>query len=294
VYRHLIIGVILVVLASACGTDRRRVTADGSVADTSVVTDTGVVGDGGGDTSPFDTGPPPTDTGVPDTSPPRDTGTMDTGVPPRDTSPPVDTSPPPDTGPGPTTIEDVQRGRVTEGTALTFTNVIVTGIYSLGIWVQDPALGPTYSGIRVYEGLAPTVSVGDRVDVSGTYLEYFGDTELDSATVARRGAGTPITPASVTVAQAVSEPYEGVLVRITDASSYVGSYDCLLDNPACTDTDLWQVSSSTTNLVVSDYVWAGAGSEWLARIGYLRVTGILNYRYDSRRIMPRTTADLSP
>jgi len=291
--QRLIIGIFLVVLASACGTDRRRVTSDGSVADTSLTPDTGVV-DGGSDSSPFDTGPLPTDTGTPDTSPPRDTGTMDTGVPPRDTSPPVDTSPPPDTGPGPTTIEDVQRGRVTEGTFLTFSDLVVTGTYSLGIWVQDPTLGPTYSGIRVYEGLAPSVSVGDRVDVSGTYIEYFEDTEIDSATVTRRGAGTPITPVAVTVAQAVTEPYEGVLVRLTDASSYAGSYDCLLDNPACTDTDLWQVSSSTTSLVVSDYAWEGLGSDWLARIGYLRVTGVLNYRYDSRRIMPRTNSDLSP
>jgi hypothetical protein len=240
---------------------------------------------------------PPSDSGVPDTSvvmdsgpdttPPMDTGPMDTGL---DTRP--DTTPPIDTGTPAVTIEDVQRGSIAEGTTVTFSNVIVTGVYSTGVWVQDPAIRPTYSGIRVYLGTAPTVAVSDRVEVSGTYIEYFGDSEIESATITRLGAGTPIVPVSVTVAMAASEAYEGVLVRITDASSYLSFYDCTVDNPSCTDTDVWQVSSSLSSILVTDYVYES--SDWLSRIGDLDITGVTSWRYDNRRIMPRTSADFAP
>ena len=272
----------------ACGSDRRRVMGDGSIPiDTGTTMDSGLP-DGTSDAAPPDT-TPPMDTSVGDTFiPPDTTPPMDTSVP--DTSTP-DTAPPVDTGTPPITIEDLQRGLVTEGTAVTVTDVVVTAVYSTGVWVQDPALGPTYSGIRVYEGLAPSVSVSDRVDVSGTYIEYFGDSEIESAVITRRGAGTAITPVSVTVAQAISEPYEGVLVRVI-ASSYLSFYDCTLDNPSCTDTNVWQVSSGGSSVLVSDYVYQSA--DWTSRIGNLRITGVTSWRYDNRRIMPRTSADILP
>jgi hypothetical protein len=286
---------LLVVSAAVvwgCGSERRRMTT----SDSAIPIDSG---------SPMDAGLPDgrADAALPDTAVPPDTLATDTSTPPPDTRPPMDTSVrdtstpppdtrPPDTGTPPLTIEDAQRGRIVEGTTVTFTNVIVTGIYSTGVWVQDPTVGPTYSGIRVYTGTSPTVIVSDRVDVTGTYIEYFGDSEIESAVVTRRGAGTPITPVSVTIAQAASEPYEGVLVRITDASSYSSFYDCTFDNPACTDTELWQVSSTGGSILVSDYVYQSA--DWFSRIGNLRITGVTSWRYDNRRIMPRTSADIAP
>ncbi len=286
------VAFMLLALAAlvGCTNERRRLGGDTSLppSDSAVVTDGDTpdatvdapVDSGVADTSLPDTGTPDTavtDTGVMDTSV-ADTGTPDTGV--------------MDTGTPAITIEDVQRGLVMEGTTVTFTDVIVTGVYSQGIWVQDPTIRPTYSGIRVYEGATPTVSVGDRVEVTGTYIEYFGDTEIELGVVTRLGAGTPIVPVSVTVAMAASEAYEGVLVRITDASSYLSSYDCTVDNPACTDTDVWQVSSSLSDILVSDYVYES--TDWLSHIGDLDITGVTSWRYDNRRIMPRSSSDFAP
>ncbi len=289
------LGLVLgLVLGTGCGTDRRRSIVDSSVAlDGSGPGDSGPAGDADLDSgmpvdsatsfdgAPADSGGP-TDSGTPDTGV-RDSGAHDSGSPDTGTR---------DTGPAPTTIADIQRGMVSEGTTVTLSNMSVTGIYELGAWVQDPALGPAYSGVRVYVGLRPSVSIGDRVDLTGSVLEYFGDTEIGATTFTRRGAGTPLAPVNVTVAQAASEPYEGVLVRLTDVSSYLSFYDCTADNPACTDTDVWRISSTSTNLLVHDYLYQDA--DWLSQVGDLHITGVASYRYDNRRIMPRRSADLVP
>jgi hypothetical protein len=170
-------------------------------------------------------------------------------------------------------------------------NVVVTGVYSAGVWVQDPTAGATYSGVRVYLGAAPTVVRNDRVDVEGDVLEYFGDTEIDAATITYRGAGTPIVPVARTVAQATMEAYEGVLVRLTDVSTVDTFWDCSVDNPACFDANLWQVNGTTGILV---YDLAYEASDWASHVGDTSVAGIMMWRYDRRRIMPRVAADLSP
>ncbi|RLB52559.1 MAG: hypothetical protein DRJ42_14505 [Deltaproteobacteria bacterium] len=286
--------VLSLVLGMGCGTDRRRSLVDSSVAlDGSGPGDSGPAGDADLDSAiPLDSAAPfdgaPTDSGGRVDSGTPDTGVRDSGV--RDTGTP-DTGTP-DTGPAPTTIADIQRGTVPEGTTVTLSDMSVTGIYELGAWVQDPALGPAYSGVRVYVGLRPTVSIGDRVDFTGSILEYYGDTEIEATTFTRRGPGTPLAPVNVTVAQAVSEPYEGVLVRLTDASSYLSFYDCTADNPACTDTDVWRVSSTAANVLVHDYLYEDA--DWLSHVGDLRITGVASYRYDNRRIMPRRSVDFAP
>ena len=110
---------------------------------------------------------------------------MDGGPPRVDGGPGI-----PDGGPGGITISMIQRGMIPEDTLVTVRNVVVTALYSTGVWVQDPAGGSTYSGIRVYEGVAPTVALHDRVDVTGTYIEYFDDSEIELATITRRGTAT--------------------------------------------------------------------------------------------------------
>ncbi len=269
--RLLLAFILVVPLLGACngGGGRRRVAGDAELPNDTSVTVDSAIPDATADAPPtdgsvMDTSTPPVDSSAPDTT----VVPMDTGTPPVDSSVPDTTVVPMDTGTPAVTIEDVQRGRVAEGTTVTFSGVIVTALYSGGAWVQDPSLGPTYSGVKVYEGTAPTVSVGDRVDVTGTYMEYYGDTEIESATITRLGAGTPIVPTNVTVAMAASEAYEGVLVHITDASTYLSFYDCTADNPACTDTDVWQVSSTSNSVLVADYVYESA--DWLSHIGESR------------------------
>ena len=64
---------------------------------------------------------------------------------------------------------------------------------------------------------------------------------------------------------------------------------CTADNPDCEDTDLWEVNGA---IVVFDRLYSGA--DWAARAGQSPVTGLMMIRFDRRRIMPRTGADIGP
>jgi len=84
----------------------------------------------------------------------------------------------------------------------------------------------TSEGVFVVDGDNPAtdVSVGDRVDISGTVSEYFGETQINSTTVTVTGTGviqptdvklpaSGITSNSDSDAIADLERYEGMLVR---------------------------------------------------------------------------------
>lgn len=82
---------------------------------------------------------------------------------------------------------------------LTLSNV-VTGKGPQGFTMQVPdaradANPNTSEGIYVFTSSAPTVNVGDLVNVSGTALEFNGLTEIGSATVTFVSAGNPLPTA---------------------------------------------------------------------------------------------------
>ncbi len=67
---------------------------------------------------------------------------------------------------------------------------------SNGFFIQTPdaradASAETSNGIFVYTGAAPTVQVGDQVDVTATVAEFFNMTELTGADRHRRLVGQP-------------------------------------------------------------------------------------------------------
>jgi hypothetical protein len=134
--------------------------------------------------------------------------------------------------------------------------------------------------------------IGDKVDVKGVVKEFYDETELDDATITKVGTATPIAPVDLTLAQAMGEPYEGVLVRITDADMGVSSYDCSVDDPDCTDADLWTVTSADGTMIVYKRLYSG--SDWSTQVGDTTVTGVMTWRFGRRRIQPRTAADFNP
>jgi len=183
------------------------------------------------------------------------------------------------------TIEEIQTGEVTEGTAVMIRDAVVIGIWANGVWVQAP--GATRNGgIHVFTGPNAGVVVGDKVDASGEVLEYFGDTELADAVVTKTGSGESIEPIELSVAQANNEMYEGMLVRVMDVSAVENPYDCSADNAACADQNLWRVNGT---LVVYNRLYQDA--DWSARMGQDPITGVMMTRFDRRRIMPRSGAD---
>lgn len=284
---------VATLLVAGCGDERQRrggviIARDAgpSSIDTGVVVrDAGFVP--GRDAGFRDAGSfPGRDAGFRDAGRPpgRDAGFRDAGF--RDAG----STTSPDSGVSLTTISDIQRGFVVEGAGVTIQNAIVTAVYFSGCWVQDPSGGP-YSGIRVFANQAPGVVVGDLVNVSGTVLEYFGDTEIDQATITYLGPGPSLSPTSVTLAQAATEDYEGVFVRITNAPSIQTTWDCSVDDPGCNDTGLWQIGGPT-GVLVYDFTYQDA--DWPSNVGITPVTGVMTYRWNRRRILPRISADFGP
>ncbi len=193
-------------------------------------------------------------------------------------------------------IQDIQSGGVAIGTAVTIEDVVVTGIGSADMTVQDPSpMGGTTanSGVRVFVpggGPPGNIRVGSVVTVQGIVDEFFDDTEIEASSVTFVSEGGVLTPTPVTVAEAASEAYEGVLVTITDGAVTNESFDCSI-TPPCADSNLWEIGGPTGVLVFDRYY---ADSDFTSRIGELPVTGVMMYRFERRRIMPRTAADFGP
>ncbi len=187
------------------------------------------------------------------------------------------------------TIAEVQDGTQPAGTKVLITDAVVTAVYARGMWIQDPLNTGTHAGVHVFNGTDTGRSIGDKVDVEGTIEEFFDDTELTAPVITFKGATTPIAPVSVTVAEAATEPYEGMLVTLSDATTVVNPYDCSGDSATavCADANLWEVNNS---IIVYDKVYVGA--DWATEAGQLGITGVMSFRFERRRIQPRSSADL--
>lgn len=188
-----------------------------------------------------------------------------------------------------TSIVDIQNGTVSEGTLVRIQDVVVTGQYFLGFSVQDPnAPSAAYSGVFVFSGNDEGVAIGDIVTLEGEVQEYFMLTEIVNPNVQITGNGGVINPTSLTVAEAAQEQYEGVLVRLTDATVSDANHDCSADNSSCNDSNLWEVNGPT-GIVAWDLLYEDG--DWASHIGDVPFTGVMHYRFDRRRIMPRVTGD---
>ena len=115
-------------------------------------------------------------------------------------------------------------------TVLTRNNV-VTAVVSNGYFIQDPtpdADPETSNGLHVFTGSAPTVAVGDLIDVQGNITEFFNMTEMTGPTSSTLSTGNPL-PAPVLFGPTVPSPnqpqpatemerYEGMLVRVENGT----------------------------------------------------------------------------
>ena len=128
-----------------------------------------------------------------------------------------------------------------DGNGVYTQNNIVTALASYGFYMQTPdadadADPDTSEGIYVYTGSAPTVSVGDMVDVNGTLQEYFDFTEISGHPVVTvTSSGNPL-PAPIELNSSNPSPnqpqtglelerYEGMRVHVA-----AGTIDSGTDN----------------------------------------------------------------
>jgi cytosine/adenosine deaminase-related metal-dependent hydrolase len=185
------------------------------------------------------------------------------------------------------TVYDLQADRVAWGSPVRLEGVVVTGVGEEGFTVQDPA-GGERSGIYVYTGATPEVALHHRLSLEGSSGDYFGETQVVlSAVLLDEGPVSPLLPQDLTVAAATDEAWEGVLVRLVDGEVTDPAYDCAVDG-ACEDPGLWEVGGPTGALLF-DRLYQDL--DWTDRIGQLPVSGVLGYRWERRRLMPRTGAD---
>ena len=111
-------------------------------------------------------------------------------------------------------------------------NNVVTAVFANEFFMQDPtpdADPETSNGIHVFTGSAPTVAVGDLVDVQGNVGEFFNMTEFGGgSTVVKISSGNPV-PAPVLFSPTVPSPnqpqpatemerFEGMLVRVENGT----------------------------------------------------------------------------
>lgn len=96
------------------------------------------------------------------------------------------------------------------------------GFYVQG--VSDTSAASS-DGIFVFDGRNPAVDVnaGDRVAVSGTVKEHFGETQIEATSVRVVGTGS-IAPVPVDLPADDLERYEGMLVAFPDTLTVTGLY----------------------------------------------------------------------
>ena len=259
------------------------------------------------------------DTGNSDTSEPTDTAE------PTDSADTADTSDTSDTGTAQDSIFDIQQGLIPVGTQVTITDAVVSSpATEYGFYIANPS-GGAHSGLFVYyyfdEAIALNIQQGDVITVSGEVWEYpdtcednqdndndgLVDTDdpdcaeggqeadlttyqtmteiklLDPGDISKTGSfegdlTVTVVDSSVLASLETAEPYEGVLVRIENG---VVTEEQTSDGRWAIDgvwvDDLFDVEPGLVN----------AGDTFDA------VQGILHFSYDSFKIVPRTSSDLS-
>ncbi len=198
---------------------------------------------------------------------------------------------PPDTV---TTIRDIHT-ELGDGDDAVVLGAVVTGIFHSGATIQDPdpdGANPEQSGLTAFTGSRPAhLEVGDLVNAVGEKSDHFGNVELGlPATLNPVDTGLAIEPTEVSVAEAASDAYQGVLVEITSGEASSQTYDCSQDDENCSDDGLWEIQGDGgESIVVYDRLYDG--DDWDDHVGELPIRGVVMFRFGTYRLMPRGAAD---
>lgn len=193
------------------------------------------------------------------------------------------------------------------------------------VWIQEEGQ-LAYGGINLYNNAAlASLTVGQKVTVTGTVEEYFGETQISVSNVTANGTGT-ISPVSLdpnlftTYDLATNEAYEGMLITLANPSSgspiyvvdenpdapsnfaewFVGS-DQFDPGQGCRIISGRQSGSARSSLNVSyvnDSLWEA--TDGLMNVGpcvvnlgdqYDSMTGIMQYTFGAWKLSPRNNGD---
>jgi DNA/RNA endonuclease YhcR with UshA esterase domain len=200
-----------------------------------------------------------------------------------------------------TDIRDIQQGLVAEGTIVEVNNVVVSapiGEVTTSFYVQEPGIpaDAAFSGINVYvanpdvvDDLTPLIVIGNTVNITGLYEEYYGLSELkidDASNVAVTGTfvlnPAVVDPCDVATGGALQPDFEAVFVRVGNVSVT----DVNPDDPQ--EFGEFEVANC---LRVDDVYVPEEPAQGAA---YLSISGVMNWSFDNAKLEPRTPADLAP
>lgn len=186
------------------------------------------------------------------------------------------------------TLEELRTRSELIGSPVTVKGVVVTGIWDNGYAVQETSGSGPNRGMMVYEGSAPSLAVGDIIDLNGDLNDYFGELQIEVSAATKTSSGPAPAPTVVSLTDAASEGYEGMLITTTGEVTDE-AYDCSVDGGGCSDTGLWEIGGSS-GILVYDRMYSGA--DWASGSGTTTVSGVMTFRWNRRRIMPRNDTDL--
>ncbi len=164
-----------------------------------------------------------------------------------------------------------------------------------GFWVEEPA-GGKYSGIYVFvRGLGITVSQGDKVDIAGTYVESFEESEIKATSVTVVGSDTLPTPVDVSASAvhtggADAEAYEGVLVRVKNV--YVSSAVILGDDDKDHGDFGVKENGGNDELIITATFGYNYDYTRNANDQFNEISGVMKYYFSEFRLSPRGCGDL--
>ncbi len=145
-----------------------------------------------------------------------------------------------------------------------------------GFFIQDNE--GAYNGVFVFTDAA--VTVGDSVTFIGNVVEFFNMTQLSGIaglTIVSSG-NSLYAPAEITTAEVNTEAYEGVLVRVSNAT--------------CTDANSgfgqWIVNDGSGSALINPAIYEATRTQGTA----YNVTGPVFYSFDEFKILPRNGNDV--
>jgi cytosine/adenosine deaminase-related metal-dependent hydrolase len=162
-----------------------------------------------------------------------------------------------------------------------------------GFYIQDTSLTP-FTGIFVFTAsTAPTVQVGNKVDISGVYDEFFDLSEITNPVVTITDAGTTLpfapiaiaNPSTIATGGAQAEGYESMLVSITNVTVTVMNPD------APQDFDEFAV---TGNLRIDDLLHTALDNTYAVGTPFAKIVGVHGFAFANYKLSPRNAADITP
>ncbi len=153
-----------------------------------------------------------------------------------------------------------------------------------GFFVSDPE-GGAWHGIEIVfdDVLTMSLNIGDVVDITGTYKEYYNFSEIEATSITINGTTTPpdpvviSDPCNIATGGTDAESYEGVLVEVHDVTV----------TDEADEHDQFKVANC---LMVDDKIFDYENPAVGTTYSVLR--GFLLYSFDDYKLAPRDENDM--